>query len=75
MSQPDVVKKSWPFTEWLDLAVRHYGLSPSEFWQMSVKDWLSLLDYGLNKAGAARPLQSHDLQNLMQAYPDQKDIE
>ena len=32
----------WPFEAWLKIAVMQLGLSPSEFWQISLIDWLAI---------------------------------
>jgi len=50
---PDV----WPFNAWLKLAVIRYGLTPSEFWQMSVHD-------------EAKPMRRSEFDALTQKYPD-----
>ena len=55
----------WPFDVWLKTAVRGFGLSPSQFWQMSVRDWLALLA-SHTEQGLAR----EDLSTLMNTYPD-----
>ncbi|PHQ60443.1 MAG: hypothetical protein COC03_02250 [Robiginitomaculum sp.] len=56
----------WPFDLWLKTAVRGFGLSPAEFWAMSVRDWLALLvrngEQGLARTG---------LSTLMNTYPDE----
>ena len=57
----------WPFDVWLKTAVRGFGLSPSQFWQMSVRDWLALLA-GNAEQGLARA----DLSTLMDTYPDKE---
>lgn len=33
---------NWPFENWLRLAVFQMNLSPKEFWNMDLKDWLIL---------------------------------
>ncbi|WP_371396206.1 phage tail assembly chaperone [Fretibacter rubidus] len=59
----------WPFEAWLKLAVGRYGLSPQEFWSISVKDWLTLTApterQALNREGFAA---------LSARYPDIKDM-
>jgi Phage tail assembly chaperone protein, TAC len=58
-------KSEWPFDLWLKTAVRGFGLSPTEFWSMSVRDWLNLL-----ASSKAHGLARNDLSNLMNTYPD-----
>ncbi|PHS40233.1 MAG: hypothetical protein COA91_04450 [Robiginitomaculum sp.] len=56
----------WPFDMWLKTAVRGFGLSPAEFWQMSVRDWLVLI------SGTGKPGIAHDkFDDLMNTYPDE----
>lgn len=55
---------SWPFAAWHRLAVRHVGLSPSEFWAMPLADWLALI------APDAPALDHPALDQLMKDYPD-----
>ncbi len=56
----------WPFDLWLKYAVKVLGLSPSEFWDMSVRDWLALT------AVSSQGLPRGDFETLMQTYPDEK---
>ncbi|MDB2438391.1 phage tail assembly chaperone [Hellea sp.] len=35
-------RPDWPFEAWLKIAVMQLGLSPSEFWNMSLIDWFAL---------------------------------
>jgi len=58
-------RAEWPFDLWLKAAVRGFGLSPTEFWAMSVRDWLALLASG-SEQGLART----ELSRLMDIYPD-----
>ncbi len=62
MSKDQVV---WPFDLWLKTAVRGFGLSPIEFWAMSVRDWLSLLS-NQTEQGLGRT----EFSKLMGTYPD-----
>ena len=32
----------WPFEAWLKIAVLQLGLSPEDFWKMSLEDWFAL---------------------------------
>jgi len=57
----------WPFDMWLKTAVRGFGLSPREFWQMSVCDWLALIA-GAGEHGMGR----EELGTLMNIYPDEE---
>jgi hypothetical protein len=55
---------SWPFLAWHRLAVRHFSLSPSEFWAMPLADWLALI------APDTSALDHAALDQLMKDYPD-----
>lgn len=55
----------WPFDLWLKYAVKALGLSPSEFWTMSVSDWLCLSAHD-----GGRVLTRQHLEHLMQIFPD-----
>lgn len=55
----------WPFDLWLKTAVRGFSLSPTEFWAMSVRDWLALIA-SHSEQGLART----ELSVLMNIYPD-----
>ena len=56
----------WPFEAWHRLAVTRLGLAPSEFWDMPLADWLSLITP--QPKGALRA----DLDQLMKAFPDDR---
>ncbi len=58
--------QEWPFDLWLKTAVRSFGLSPTAFWNMSVRDWLALL-----AGNGAHGLARSDLARLMNTYPDE----
>lgn len=57
---------SWPFDEWLKIAVRRFGLSPSEFWQMPLREWLLLMET-TRMAGCGRA----EFDALMAQFPDE----
>lgn len=57
----------WPFDLWLKTAVRGFGLSPNEFWQMSVCDWLVLL-----AGNTEQSFSRTELATLMNTYPDEE---
>ena len=65
-------KYNWPFQMWLELAVRVYGLSPQEFWAMSLTDWLSLLSQN-SKRASMQPLNTASLSDLINQFPDEKE--
>jgi len=67
-----VKKSNWPFQIWLELAVRVYGLSPQQFWQMSLSDWLSLLSQSTQRA-SMRPLKRGALSDLINQFPDKEE--
>lgn len=56
---------SWPFQSWQQIAIRRFGLQPSEFWAMPLHDWLTLLD-GIKSQGFDR----RDFDALFELYPD-----
>jgi len=58
-----VDKTDWPFDVWLKLAVMQLGLSPKDFWEMSLIDWLSL-----TKTSAPSVMAKSDLIKLEQDY-------
>jgi len=45
--------KNWPFDQWQQIAIRRFNLTPSEFWAMPLRDWLSLM-HGLKRGGFDR---------------------
>jgi len=59
---------SWPFERWQQIAIRRFGLQPSEFWDMPLQDWLSLLR-GVQQQGFDR----RALEDLIEIYPDHGD--
>ncbi len=57
---------SWPFDVWLRVAVKRFGLTPSEFWAMPVREWLILLK------DTARPrFDRARFDDLIKLYPDE----
>ena len=56
---------SWPFRDWHTAAVRGLRLSPSEFWDMPLADWLALI------APTHTPLRGEELRALMENHPDE----
>lgn len=56
---------AWPFDAWLKMAVYRFGLSPGEFWQMSMRDWRVLT--GMDKADH---LTRNDFEALAKNHPD-----
>ena len=59
----------WPFDVWLDIAVRIFGISPRDFWDMNLNDWLTLLSQAKGRTGL-RPMNRHKLSGLMTVFPD-----
>lgn len=53
----------WPYEAWLKIAVMQLGLSPQDFWQMSVMDW-----FALTKASSPRVMSKADLIKLEHDY-------
>ena len=56
----------WPFEAWLKLAVCRFRLSPSEFWRMSVRDWLVL-----TRAERVPAMSTDELSALCIKFPDE----
>lgn len=56
---------TWPLDDWLRVAVKQFGLSPKEFWAMSVRDWRALI--GEN---ALSPLSRDSFEQLQSLFPD-----
>jgi hypothetical protein len=54
---------------WLQLAVLRLGLSPPEFWALSVGEWRALLDAAAPARGEA--MSRAELEQLRAAWPDQ----
>lgn len=54
----------WPFDDWLRLAVHVLRLSPDQFWDMSVHDWMRL-----SASERAAPSRE-DLTALCAQFPD-----
>lgn len=57
----------WPFENWLRLAVFQMKLTPKEFWDMDLKDWLVL----------CRPMKitrftRQNLEDLLKQFPDEE---
>lgn len=55
-----------PWRRWLHIALR-LGVTPHEFWRLSVFEWLALLS-GENSTALSRA----DLAQLMGAFPDKE---
>ena len=56
---------SWPVDVWLRIAVKRFGLSPSEFWSLPLRDWLVLMS-----DGKPATLDRARLKDLMKVFPD-----
>lgn len=57
---------AWPFDLWMKYAVRALGLSPEQFWSVTIADWLCLMPK------SASGMTRGALTNLMGLYPDEK---
>ena len=53
----------WPFEVWQKVAVMQLGISPSEFWEMSLMDW-----FAVTKLSAPKAMRKSDLIKLEQDY-------
>ncbi len=56
---------NWPFEIWLRLAVLQMGLAPETFWEMDVRDWLTLC-----KREEGKALSPADFEALQKLFPD-----
>jgi len=54
---------TWPIEAWLKIAVLQLGLSPEDFWKMSLRDW-----FALTRSSAPKPMGKSDLIKLEQDY-------
>lgn len=61
-------KHDWPFQAWLWMAVIRFGLTPAEFWAISLTDWLTLLQP--QDGGGMR---RETFADLMAKHPDKED--
>lgn len=56
----------WPLRDWLRLSVKVLGLSPEQFWDMTISDFLTLIAHTPPNSA------SHsDLNALLEHYPDE----
>ncbi len=53
----------WPFEVWLKLAIIQLGLTPENFWKMSLIDW-----FALTRTSAPSAMLKSDLYKLEQDY-------
>lgn len=54
---------NWPFEAWLKIAVLQLGISPEDFWKMSLRDW-----FALTRSTAPQAMRKSDLIKLEQDY-------
>lgn len=62
----------WPFVQWLDLSVRVLGISPQDFWTMSLYDWLNILRLNVERR-TSTPLHRDQLIGMMTSFPDSEE--
>ena len=55
--------KDWPFEAWLKVACIQLGLSPQDFWAMSLADW-----FALTRSQTPTRLTQTDLDKMEQDY-------
>lgn len=55
--------KDWPFEAWLKIARIQLGLSPREFWVLSLTDW-----FALTRSEASSRLTQTDLDKMEHDY-------
>lgn len=58
---------NWPFQIWLRLAVLQMDLTPDNFWNMDVIDWLTLC-----KKDESKALSLTDFRALQDQFPDKE---
>ena len=59
-------ENNWPFETWLRLGIRGFRLSPDDFWEMSLRDWLTL-----TRTDRTPCLSAQDLDALIIQFPDE----
>lgn len=59
-------ENNWPFEAWLRLAVRGFRLSPQQFWDMSLRDWLIL-----TRSETVPTMSADELSQLHKRFPDE----
>ena len=58
----------WPFDLWLNYAVCGLKLPPSEFWSLSIREWL-VLTANTKPHGTSR----ENLNDMMKIFPDRSE--
>lgn len=56
---------TWPLENWLKIATMQLGLSPAEFWVLSLKDWRAL-----TQSNSTDILPRDVFETLRETYPD-----
>ncbi len=64
MSAP---QEDWPLEAWFRLAVLHLHISPHDFWDMSVRDWLWLC-----RRSQKTQFSQQDFDDLFSQFPDEE---
>ena len=57
----------------MKIGLGHVGMSPKDFWGLSLVEWTYLLDGYVEKNGGdpnEQPVSRSELQELMEKYPD-----
>lgn len=54
-----------PFDDWLRFAVLRLAIPPSDFWHLSLKEWLVL-----TQSASSPPLRRDELRTLLKSHPD-----
>lgn len=57
---------NWPFEHWHQIAIRRFNLQADTFWDMPLRDWLSLIE-GVRSQGFDR----QTLDDLIKIFPDE----
>ncbi|NWH09206.1 MAG: phage tail assembly chaperone [Alphaproteobacteria bacterium] len=64
-----------PWRRWMEVGLGLMGLSPGEFWRMSLAEWTACHDGFLERHGqrAKSPLTRPELEELMRRFPDKEE--
>ena len=57
---------NWPFEHWHQIAIRRFNLQPDTFWDMPLRDWLSLIE-GVR----SQCFDRQTLDDLIKIFPDE----
>ena len=58
-----MAQDKWPFEAWLKIAVMQLGLTPTEFWNLSLVDW-----FALTRSSGPRAMTKDELIKMEAVY-------